>query len=169
MVYHVKVIVIGEPGVGKTSLVKKFISGRFSTDYRASIGTNIYIKKLKIDSDVSIHLWDIAGQEKWIKMRHTYYKGSHGALVVGDLTRENTFEQISSFWLPDLKKNCGEIPLILLANKNDLKSELNNSLMTKIREEINAKSIIYTSAKSGKNVEEAFHLIAKQILSSIIQ
>ena len=160
MAYHMKVIVIGEPGVGKTSLVKRFISGRFSTDYRVSLGTNIYIKKLKLDSELSIHLWDIAGQEKWIKMRRSYYKGSHGALIVGDLTRENTFKQIKSFWFPDLKKNCGEIPIILLANKNDLESEANNTLLTRVREEINAKSIIYTSAKSGSNVEEAFHLIA---------
>ena len=110
----IKVIIIGDPGVGKTSLVKKFVSGRFSKDYKASIGTNMFIKNIILDSDkeVLLHIWDIAGQERWIKMRHMYYRGSHGALIVGDLTRKNTFDQIIKFWIPDLKINCNNIILI---------------------------------------------------------
>lgn len=162
-----KIIIIGEPGVGKTSLVKRFVSGQFSTDYRASIGTNIFIKKFKLDShDISIHLWDIAGQEKWIRMRHSYYSGSHGALVVGDLTREDTFKQITSFWIPDLKENCGKIPIILLANKSDLKSELKKEFITEIGKKVESDSILITSAKRGENVEDAFHLIAKTIINT---
>ena len=108
MVYRIKVIIIGEAGVGKTSLVKKFVSGRFTSDYRVSIGANLFVKNLILNSDVdvSIQIWDIAGQEKWVKMRHLYYRGAHGALIVGDLTRENTFEQLKDFWNPDLKKFC---------------------------------------------------------------
>ena len=100
MVYRIKVIIIGEAGVGKTSLVKKFVSGRFTSDYRVSIGANLFVKDLILNSDidVSIQIWDIAGQEKWVKMRHLYYKGAHGALIVGDLTRGNTFEQLKEFW-----------------------------------------------------------------------
>ncbi len=110
MVYHIKVIIIGEAGVGKTSLVKKFVSGHFAKDYRASIGTNMFIKKLdlNLDQKVSIQIWDIAGQEKWTKMRHLYYKGTQGALIVGDLARRNTFEQIVQFWSRSEERRVGK-------------------------------------------------------------
>ena len=117
-----KIIIVGEPAVGKTSLIKKFMSGRFSTDYKVSIGTNMFIKELDLDSGMNIKLqiWDIAGQERWTEMRHIYYKGTHGAIIVGDLTRKKTFEQIVNFWSPDLNKFCEDIPRIMLANKEDL-------------------------------------------------
>jgi len=168
MVYRIKVIIIGEAGVGKTSLVKKFVSGRFNRDYRVSIGANLFVKELTLNSDleVSIQIWDIAGQEKWVKMRHLYYKGAHGALIVGDLTRGNTFEQLEEFWNPDLKKFCGDIPKILVVNKVDLEPIISNSDIEKLAQNINVKSYIFTSAKNGQNVEEAFHQIAKAIVTS---
>jgi Ras-related protein Rab-32 len=168
MVYRIKVIIIGEAGVGKTSLVKKFVSGRFTSDYRISIGANLFVKELILNSDidVSIQIWDIAGQEKWIKMRHLYYRGAHGALIVGDLTRGNTFEQLKEFWNPDLKKFCGDIPKILVVNKVDLEPIVSTSDIEKLAQDINVKAIISTSAKNGQNVEEAFHQIAGAIVTS---
>ena len=168
MVYHLKVIIIGDAGVGKTSLVKKFISGHFSQDYKASIGTNLYATNLSLKSGdkVSIQVWDIAWQEKWIKMRHMYYRGTHGALIVGDLTRRNTFEQLADFWIPDLEKYCGEIPKILVANKVDLDSIISNNDIEKLAQAINVKATFFTSAKNGQNVEKAFLLIAEAIVES---
>jgi len=168
MVYRIKVIIIGEAGVGKTSLVKKFVSGRFTSDYRVSIGANLFVKELILNSDieVSIQIWDIAGQEKWVKMRHLYYRGAHGALIVGDLTRGNTFEQLKDFWNQDLKKYCGDIPKILVVNKVDMDPIISNNDIEKLAQNINAKATIFTSAKNGKNVEEAFHQIAEAIISS---
>jgi len=167
MVFRIKIIIIGEPGVGKTSLVKKFISGQFSRDYRASIGTNIFIKKLNLDNDklVSIQIWDIAGQERWIHMRPTYYRGAHGAIIVGDLTRKNTFEQIEHFWNPDLLKYCKNIPKILLANKNDLDNEIQQKEIEDIGKKIQTKMTLFTSAKNGENVEKSFELISSFALS----
>jgi len=163
MVFRIKVIIIGEPGVGKTSLVKKFVSGQFSSDYRSSIGTNIFIKKLNFEGEniVSIQIWDIAGQERWIKMRHIYYKGTHGALIVGDLTRKNSFDQIKDFWSPDLKKFSENIPVILLANKNDLDENITKAEVEDLGKTINVNTILYTSAKNGENVEKSFELISK--------
>jgi small GTP-binding protein len=170
MVYRIKVIIIGEAGVGKTSLVKKFVSGRFTSDYRVSIGANLFVKELILNSDinVTIQIWDIAGQEKWVKMRHLYYRGAHGALIVGDLTRGNTFEQLKEFWNPDLKKFCGDIPKILVVNKVDLEPIVSNSDIEKLAQDINVKATIITSAKNGQNVEEAFHQIAETIITSNI-
>ena len=168
MVYRIKVIIIGEAGVGKTSLVKKFISGHFSQDYRASIGTNLFVKEvlLKSGDKVSIQIWDIAGQEKWIKMRHVYYKGTHGALIVGDITRIKTFEQLSEFWIPDLENNCGAIPKILVVNKVDLDPLISNNDIEQLAKTIDVKALIFTSAKNEQNVEKAFHLITEAIVAS---
>ncbi|MHA2287205.1 MAG: Rab family GTPase [Promethearchaeota archaeon] len=168
MVFRIKVIIIGEAGVGKTSLVKKFVSSRFTSDYRVSIGANLFVKELKINSnvDVSIQIWDIAGQEKWVKMRHLYYRGAHGALVVGDLTRENTFKQLKEFWNPDLTKFCGDIPKILVVNKVDLNPIVSKSDIKRFAQLVDVKSTIFTSAKNGQNVEKAFYQIAEAIVAS---
>ena len=168
MVYRIKVIIIGEAGVGKTSLVKKFVSGHFARDYRTSIGANLFVKELNLNSEinVSIQIWDIAGQERWKKMRHLYYKGAHGALIVGDSTRRNTFEQLKEFWNQDLKKYCGDIPKILVVNKADMDPIISNNDVEKLAHLIAAKTIIFTSAKNGQNVEKAFHQIAKEIVTS---
>ena len=161
-----KIIIVGEPAVGKTSLVKKFVSGQFAKDYRSSIGTNIFIKKINLKNigKVTIQLWDIAGQERWINMRRSYYVGSKGVLIVGDLTRKNTFDQIEEFWVPDIKKYCEIAPIVLLANKNDLDKELNKKEISILGEKINAISTIYTSAKTGENVEIAFKIISKHAM-----
>ena len=168
MVYRIKVIIIGEAGVGKTSLVKRFVSGHFTRDYRTSIGANLFIKELNLNSNntVSIQIWDIAGQERWKKMRHLYYRGAHGALIVGDLTRKNTFEQLKEFWNQDLNKYCEEIPKILVVNKVDLDSIISNNDIEKLAQSINVKATIFTSAKNGQNVEKAFHQIAEVIVTS---
>ncbi|UCD01056.1 MAG: GTP-binding protein [Promethearchaeota archaeon] len=166
--YMLKIIIIGEAAVGKTSLVNKFVSGKFIKDYRASIGTNIFIKKIKIENDIdtTIQLWDIAGQERWIKMRRPYYAGARGVIIVGDLTRKNTFDQIEKFWAPDVKQYCEIAPIILLANKNDLKKELSELEVNSLGDKINALSIIYTSAKTGENVEAAFKIISEQAIKT---
>ncbi|UCC20114.1 MAG: GTP-binding protein [Promethearchaeota archaeon] len=166
--YTLKVIIIGDPAVGKTSLVKKFVSGKFSKDYRASIGTNIFIKKINLENKIetTLQLWDIAGQEKWIKMRRPYYSGARGVLIVGDLTRRNTFEQIEKFWVPDIKKYCDIAPIVLLANKNDLENLIDEKEIKSLGEKINVVSIIYTSAKTGENVEMAFKIISEQAMKT---
>ena len=164
--YTLKIIIIGDPAVGKTSLVKKFVTGQFTTAYRSSIGTNIFTKqiKLEMDNDTKIQLWDIAGQERWIKMRPSYYAGTKGIIIVGDLTRRNTFDQIETFWIPDVKQYCTDAPIILLANKNDLGKELSEEEINSLREKTNFVSIIQTSAKTGENVELAFKIISKEAL-----
>ena len=161
-----KIIVIGEPAVGKTSLVKKFVSGQFTKDYRSSIGTNIFTKKIVLErkKEVTLQLWDIAGQERWVNIRRPYYSGAKGVILVGDLTRNNTFDQIENFWVPDLTQDYSLIPIILLANKSDLSNKIEKQWINSLGERINTSSIIFTSAKTGENVELAFQLIAEQAI-----
>ena len=161
-----KIIVIGEPAVGKTSLVKKFVSGQFTKDYRSSIGTNIFTKKIILEkkTETTLQLWDIAGQERWVNIRRPYYSGAKGVIIVGDLTRSNTFDQIEKFWIPDLTQDCSLVPIILLANKSDLSNKIEKQWIDSLGERINTNSIFFTSAKTGENVELAFKLIAEQAI-----
>ena len=163
----IKVIIIGEPAVGKTSLVKNYVSRQFANDYRASIGTNLFTKNISLNSGINatIQIWDIAGQERWTQMRHIYYKGTHGAIIVADLTRKNTFDQIEKFWYPDLQENSINSPIILLANKDDLKKQVTDENVKSLGGKINAKHIVYTSAKTGENVIKAFELISKEAIN----
>jgi small GTP-binding protein len=164
-----KIIIVGDPAVGKTSLVKKFVSGQFAKDYRSSIGTNIFIKKIDMNKlgKITIQLWDIAGQERWINMRRSYYIGAKGVLIVGDLTRRNTFDQIKQFWVPDVKLYCELAPIVLIANKNDLKNQVSKNEIDSLGKEINAISTIHTSAKTGENVENAFKIISEQVINNL--
>jgi len=164
-----KIIIIGEPGVGKTSLVKRFVSGKFNKDYLSSIGTNIYTKKIDLENETRIllQLWDIAGQERWIKMRRSYYSGARGVIIVGDLTRENTFVQIEKFWASDIENYCSDVPMILLANKLDLQTNIKHQDIHALRARIQAVDIILTSAKTGENVEHAFRVISKEAIKDL--
>ncbi|MHA1794236.1 MAG: Rab family GTPase [Promethearchaeota archaeon] len=164
--YKLKVVIIGEHAAGKTSLIKAFVEQRFSADYRPTIGTNIFIKKLELGEDeVVLTCWDIAGQERWTSMRPLYYKGSSGAFIIGDVTRKSTFEQIEKFWAPDLKKHAGEkVPIVLIANKMDLEHEVTDDDIEGCRKAIGAIDAIKTSAKTGDNVNEAFMKLTEAIL-----
>lgn len=171
-IFKFKLIIIGEPGVGKTSLIKKFITGQFFNDYRASIGTNMFIKRLELENNddeksIDLHVWDIAGQERWKKMRHMYYTGTQGALIVGDITRKNSFNQIEDFWYPDLIKYCEKIPIVLLCNKDDLERKFSEMEANILKKNINAKDVLFTSAKEGDNVDKAFKTITKEIMKHV--
>ncbi|MBD3188427.1 GTP-binding protein [Candidatus Bathyarchaeota archaeon] len=164
--FKLKIVVIGEHATGKTSLIKAFVEKKFSADYRPTIGTNIFIKKLELEGDeITLTCWDIAGQERWTSMRELYYRGSSGAIIIGDVTRKSTFEQIKNFWAPDLKEKVKSvIPIVLLANKSDLESEVTQDDIDDCMNAIGATCALKTSAKTGDNVNEAFQKLTEAIL-----
>ena len=168
MTYLIKIIIIGDPGVGKTSLVKQFISEKFSRDYRITIGTNIFTQNLILNTGgtAKLQLWDIAGQERWVEMRHLYYNGAHGVMMVADLTRRKTFEQLVKFWKKDLMTYCKDVPIILIANKNDLINEIKPEEIEIIRKDIGTSYIFNTSAKDGTNVNKSFEVLANEIVKN---
>ena len=167
--YKLKVVITGEFGSGKTSLVNRFIQQTFNVDYRPTLGTNIMMKKINLDGiEVTLMLWDIAGHERWKSMRPLYYRGSSAALIVGDLTQKTTFDSIVTFWAPDLRKHAGNnIPILIIANKCDLTREVTPADVEIYANEIGAISSLETSAKNGDNVEEAFLRIAMEAIGKI--
>ncbi len=164
-----KITVIGDGAVGKTSLIKKYTQGSFQKDYIKTLGAQFS----KYDEDIEgdncrLFFWDIAGQEEFNFMRPTFYKGSKAAIIV--FSHEDTEHGKSSqshitTWHDDIKKYCGDLPLVLFGNKIDLVDEKNidTSDIDKIVKERNLLGYYRTSAKTGSGVYEAFQAIIKEL------
>lgn len=169
--WALKLTVLGDPAVGKTSLIKKYVTGTFEKDYHPTLGVDITLKDIvlnEINSEVRLILWDIAGQDKYELTRKMFFQGCSGALLVYDMTRHSTFKQITSKWLEDFK-NFGRPDgvYILIGNKSDLKDSIKISSEEgkTLSQGINATDFIETSAKYGDNVEKAFRKLVSHILS----
>lgn len=157
-----KIILVGSYGVGKTSLVKRFVSNTFSDKYITTIGVKIEKKEIYFeDKTVKLLVWDIAGEMQPWEVSNAYFRGAHGALIVCDLSRPSTFLSIKKF-KDNLIETLGDIPVLLLANKIDL---LNSVEIQKKLSAIIIKPEFTTSAKTGDNVEEAFRLIAEKTIN----
>jgi len=127
--YIFKVLVIGELGSGKTSIIKRYVHQFFSQHYRATIGVDFALKVINVDKDtvVRLQLWDIAGQERFGSMTRVYYRDAAAAFVVFDLTRQATLEAAAK-WKSDLDEKVvtvdgRPVPAFLLANKSDMPRE----------------------------------------------
>ena len=165
-----KITILGDAAVGKTSLINQFIEEGFQDDYKPTLGANIVRKDVNLD-DVKVRLimWDLAGQEKYRVVRSMYFQGCEGALLVYDITRYNTLESIDSKWLRDFKKYVKKKgAFVLIGNKSDLEGQRAVTVERgkELARKIKASQFIETSAKVGKNIEEAFTLLVNQILNN---
>uniref|UniRef100_A0A8C2JB67 Ras-related protein Rab n=1 Tax=Cyprinus carpio TaxID=7962 RepID=A0A8C2JB67_CYPCA len=169
-----KILVIGDLGVGKTSIIKRYVHQTYSTNYRATIGVDFALKVLNWDSEtVRLQLWDIAGQERFGNMTRVYYREAMGAIIVFDVSRPTTFEAVSK-WKEDLDSklilsNGQSIATVLLANKSDQNRDFlpNNSLkMDQYCKENGFVGWFETSAKENVNINEAANFLVKHIIAS---
>ncbi len=170
--YKFKIIVVGDPGVGKTSLILRYTNNAFRRSYIPTLGVHVSDKIFKIDdSIIQLVIWDLAGQSKFDTMRHQFYLGSDGVILVFDLTNPNSFENLSN-WFLDIQnqfKDQKDLMGYVIGNKSDLED------MIKIKSE-NAKELagylnlnfIETSALSGTNVDKVFTEIAHSLYNSFI-
>lgn len=165
-----KLVLLGSPAVGKTSLINRYVHHSFEEDYHSTLGVNIVVKEMTLEENnalVKLIFWDIAGQEKYDLSRQMFFQGCVGGLFVYDITRSSTLYDIESKWLPDLQKYGNEkAPYLLIGNKSDLEESrsITTEEGTEFCKNVNALEFLETSAKSGENVEEAF----KKLLLSII-
>ena len=167
--FRFKIVVIGNGSVGKTSLIQKFTQGTFQKDYLKTIGAQLseYEKEIQEDK-IKILLWDIAGQDDFHFLKPSFYKASNAAIIVYSLEEnevgKRSFDHIKN-WHQDAKKFCGDIPVLLFANKVDLINEgnLNKSIIKKVIDNNNFLGYYITSAKTGQGVNEAFNSLIKRL------
>ncbi|MFX1392350.1 MAG: Rab family GTPase [Promethearchaeota archaeon] len=167
-----KVIVIGDPSVGKTSLLTKFSTKKFNTQYIPTVGVNIVKEQLEIASNndkilVNLMLWDVAGQPQFYMLHKPYFNGADGMMLVFDITRSSTFSNVKNWYNTAVKYGLSGIPRILIGNKIDLKEErkIVQPHADHLSDELNAQ-YFETSALTGVNVKSIFSDIATKVYIS---
>ncbi|MFX0004470.1 MAG: Rab family GTPase [Candidatus Hodarchaeota archaeon] len=173
--YGFKICVIGDGAVGKTSLIKKYTQGSFQKEYIATLGTQFSKYEEEIDGEkVNLFLWDIAGQDSFEALRQRFYIGSSGAIIVFS----HAPEQVESYthvnkWLSDLKKHCGNIPIVLFGNKVDLVDDgqlasnpniaTSDAIVDQFAKENRFVGYYKTSALTGQGVTDAFKALVRKL------
>ena len=167
-----KVCLVGDPEVGKTSLVRRFVLDQFDGDYILTIGAKVMKKTVEVKNNgntynVTLLLWDIMGQKHFRIIESVAFENVVGGLVVCDLTRKSTYDNLK-YWVDAVWKISPGIPMIVLGNKADMKEELEVTGEEMEKLSGNFTSTWYlTSAKGGDNVEEAFQKLAEYCLRGV--
>ncbi|TKJ27096.1 MAG: hypothetical protein CEE42_03270 [Promethearchaeota archaeon Loki_b31] len=170
-----KIIIIGAPAVGKTSLIKKYTTDSFQKSYISTLGTQFSKYEEDVDGEkVELFIWDIAGQDSFNVMRQKFYTGSSGAIIVFSHASEQTTSfNLVDKWLNELKEHCGNIPIVLFGNKIDLIDENDLSLnKDKATSDYNVGKYVIdnrflgyfkNSALTGQGVIEAFQALVRKL------
>ncbi|GLV37057.1 Rab35 [Carabus blaptoides fortunei] len=160
-----KLLIIGDSGVGKSSLLLRFADNTFSGSYITTIGVDFKIRTVQVDGQrVKLQIWDTAGQERFRTITSTYYRGTHGVIVVYDVTSGDSFANVKR-WLHEIEQNCDVVNKVLVGNKNDApdrKVVLTEDAL-RFAEQMGIQ-LFETSAKDNINVEEMFMSVTRQVL-----
>ena len=163
-----KVVLLGETGVGKTSIISRYVHNNFSEVLMSTTGASFATKKLEIDSEhkIKFQIWDTAGQERFRSLAKIFYQNASVAVLVYDITRRDTFDKIKNFWIKEIKENApSDIILALAGNKSDnYENEVVNlSEGKKLAKEIDA-IFQSTSAMLSHGIDELFLSIGKKVM-----
>lgn len=165
--YIFKIILIGNSGVGKSCILKRFIKQSFEESHKCTIGVDFLMKTININGQtVKLQLWDTAGTEKYRSMSSSYYRGTHVAFVVFDITSPPSFEALPN-WFENFYKHSteGQRNVILIGNKKDLASQRQISQEeAETFAQNNNMMYFETSAKDGENIEHVFYYAAEKLL-----
>jgi len=163
-----KICILGDPAVGKTSLVGRFVLEQFGEEYISTIGARVCEKQVRLDEKeggltVQLVIWDIAGQSQFTSVTPGFYRGAEGALMVCDPTRRETSRNLFS-WDRRFRETAAAHNVIVLFNKSDLsaKWEVSREEAESVARELKCPCL-FTSARTGENVEEAFSSLARKI------
>lgn len=177
LVIRLKICLLGEMGVGKTSMILKYVNNTFQNEYKATLAADFIQKKMspnefsELTQPVDLIIWDLAGQRNYLvdKMTEYYLQGSNGYILVYDLTSLSSIKNLEN-WHKRIQENCGDIPFIVVGNKCDLIDQIevdDNKLKPFLKK---YKTNFYkTSARTGENLNKPFLELTKKILESCIE
>ena len=161
-----KICIVGDSGAGKTTILHRYLSGRFKSKAEITIGSNFFVKYIKlpeVKNLLTLQVWDLAGQEyfKWVRL--AFYKSAKGIIYVFDLTRKDTLERLKN-WKEEIEGQIGSCPSVLVGNKTDLINPqgqiILNEEIKKYCQNLGTRAYFETSAKIGTNIDDVFYRIA---------
>ncbi|UJR31897.1 hypothetical protein I4U23_019371 [Adineta vaga] len=161
-----KIVIIGDSGVGKTSILQRFATEHFSDDYVATIGVDFHIRTIDIDGKrCKLQVWDTAGQDRFRCVVSTFYRGAHGAMICFDMTDKESFYNVDC-WLEALERSQpNDIPMLLIGTKCDLQFKRVISYSTaKAYADKRQMTYIETSSKANENIQNCFFDFTRTIL-----
>ncbi|XP_067684056.1 ras-related protein Rab-7L1-like [Haliotis asinina] len=167
-----KVIIIGDPTVGKTSFVQRYVNDSYRRDYKMTIGVDFALKVIKWSDNrtIKLQLWDIAGQERFTSMTRVYYKDAHACIVMFDLSQRATFQSAVK-WKKDLDTKCSlldgtPVPCLLIANKCDLSHrEVEQEEIEDMCREHEFVGWTETSVKEGLMIDECMRFLIEEMVN----
>jgi Ras-related protein Rab-7A len=162
-----KVIILGDSGVGKTSLMNQYVQKKFDNRYKATIGAEFLSKEINIDGqDVKVQIWDTAGQERFQSLGSAFYRGADACILVFDVTSMESFSHLTS-WMEEFNIQAGKRDCVLIGNKVDLsdkRSVTSRTAQAWCQKHDEGIKYFETSAKDNSGVEEAFLAVAAAAL-----
>jgi small GTP-binding protein len=168
-----KICLVGEGAVGKTSLIKRFVFDAFDGKYVTTLGTKITKKEVKFkhlesneEYNVTMLIWDIMGQKGFRELlQEAYFYGAQGIIAVCDITKKDTMMELDG-WIDSAFNVTGKVPIVFLANKADMKEKAQFTIneFQDFASKYERAAALTSSAKTGENVEAAFETLSKEII-----
>lgn len=169
-----KVVLLGDGAVGKTSLIARYVVNKFDDKYIATIGTKVSRKDIQVVRpnliiNLRMMIWDILGQKEYSKIRSASLSGAQGLILVGDLSRPETIQSLSDFWIKEVERSVGKVPTVVVGNKMDIvdAGSMGAILLDSMGQKLGCP-IMMCSAKTGENVEEMFSSFGEQLVADIV-
>ena len=164
--FILKILTAGEGGVGKTTLLHRYVEGQFSAETKMTIGVEFFLKEVEFDGkQCTLQLWDFGGQERFRFLLESYVLGAKGALLMFDLTRPITLDNLEQ-WVNICRKGDPDLPILFLGTKIDLVEDImvDDDYAEQFQEAFDLFDYLKISSKSGENVNRAFEMLTMKIL-----
>ncbi len=169
-----KIVLLGDGGVGKTSLIARYVVNKFDDKYIATIGTKVSKKDIQVVKpnlivNLRMMIWDILGQKEYSKIRTSSLSGAQGVILVADLSRPETVNNLQSFWLKEVQQVVGKVPTVMVGNKTDMvdKGSMAATILESTGQKLGIPTLL-SSAKTGENVEEMFLTLGDILVADVV-